>query len=53
LQANLPDVSRYPVPQPYEAQEIGEGLYNSERDYLDQMMAYKAFQGKDSGVLVS
>ena len=50
LQANMPDLAEYPVPEPYEADEIGEGLYNSTRDYLSQIQAYKEFQGK---VLVS
>lgn len=53
LRVNVPDVENYPVPEPYEAEEIGEGLYNSQREYLDQIVAYKEFQGKDSGVLVS
>ena len=52
LRANLPDVGAYPVPQPYEAEEIGEGLYNSRRDYLSQIVAYKEFQGKETGVVV-
>jgi hypothetical protein len=50
LRKNMPDVESYPVPQAYEADEIGEGLYNSARDYLTQIQAYKEFQGK---VLVS
>lgn len=29
-----------------EGDEIGEGLYNSERDYLGQIAVYKEFQGK-------
>jgi hypothetical protein len=45
-------VGAYPVPQPYEAEEIGEGLYNSRRDYLSQIVAYKEFQGKETGVVV-
>jgi hypothetical protein len=53
LQENAPDVERYPVPQPEIAEEIGEGLYNSARAYLDQIAAYKIFQGKDAGILVS
>jgi hypothetical protein len=48
LDLSMPDLSRYPVPQPLLAQEIGEGLYNSERDYLEQIEAYKLFQGKAS-----
>lgn len=52
LKANMLDVEQYPVPQPYAAVEIGEGLYNSERNYLDQIVAYKEFQGKEVGMLV-
>lgn len=29
-----------------EAQELGAGLYNSQRDYLQQLEAYRAFRGK-------
>ncbi len=46
LRENLPDLWNYPVPQASSAYEVGEGLYNSERDYLEQVAAYKAFQGK-------
>jgi hypothetical protein len=52
LRDQQPDIQDYPVPQPYMANEIGEGLYNSERGYLEQMVAYKEFQGKETGVLV-
>ena len=46
LDLSLPDLSAYAVPEPVIADEIGEGLYNSERDYLEQIEAYKQFQGK-------
>lgn len=36
----------YPVPGAYEGQELGVGLYDSERSYLDQVGAYKQFQGR-------
>jgi hypothetical protein len=48
LGANLLDIDQYPVPQPYVAEEVGEGLYNSQRTYLTQIAAYKEFQGKDT-----
>ena len=51
LRANMPHVEHYPVPEAEWVAEIGEGLYNTERTYLDQIAAYKAFQGKE--VLVS
>lgn len=53
LREQLPQLEDYPIPQPYEAEELGDGLYNSERDYLNQIAAYKAFQGKETGVLIS
>jgi hypothetical protein len=46
MRDQLPDIDQYPVPQPYASQEIGEGLYNTTRDYLGQIAAYKEFQGK-------
>ncbi len=46
LRAAMPDLDDYPLPDARDADEIGDGLYNSERDYLDQIDAYKAFQGK-------
>lgn len=46
LAASMPDVTNYPVPEPVYDEEIGAGLYNSERDYLEQIEAYKRFQGK-------
>ncbi|GLV57522.1 hypothetical protein KDH_43580 [Dictyobacter sp. S3.2.2.5] len=39
-------VDQYPVPEPDEATELGEGLYNSARMYIDQIEAYKQFQGR-------
>jgi hypothetical protein len=39
-------VNDYPVPEPYIDHELGEGLYNSERDYIEQIGAYKQFQGR-------
>ena len=46
LRATTPNLEDYPVPLAVEAYEIGDGLFNSERDYLQQVAAYKAFQGK-------
>lgn len=40
------DIADYPVPEAEEGDEIGDGLYNSERGYLEQIDAYKKFQGK-------
>lgn len=46
LRWQMPNLSAYPVPEAVEARELGDGLYNSLRDYLDQVWAYKEFQGK-------
>ena len=46
LQVRTPDLDEYEVPQAEEAEELGEGLYNSTRSYLEQIEVYKAFQGK-------
>jgi hypothetical protein len=46
LRAQMPYLGDYPVPQAEVTEEVGEGLYNSARDYLAQVYAYKEFQGK-------
>lgn len=46
LNNEKPDLDDYPRPEAHEADEIGDGLYNSQRDYLDQIEVYKLFQGK-------
>lgn len=46
LNVSIPHLGYYPLPAPAPAGEVGEGLYNSERDYLEQIEAYKQFQGK-------
>jgi hypothetical protein len=46
MQEQMPDINQYPLPEGKEAEEIGEPLYDSARDYIDQIDAYKAFQGK-------
>ena len=39
-------VDGYPVPQAYRGEELGEGLFNTERDYIEQVESYKLFQGR-------
>jgi hypothetical protein len=46
LDVSLPGLDAYGVPQPHVYDELGDGLYNTERDYLEQIEAYKQFQGK-------
>src|SRR6266702_3904705 len=48
LDLSVPHLEHYPLPQPLYAEEIGDGLYNSGRNYLEQLEAYKVFQGKAS-----
>ena len=46
-----PNIDAYPVPDADEAFEPDAALFDSSRDYVDQISAYKAFQGKDSDIL--
>lgn len=46
LRTRVPDINDYPIPKANEGEEFDDGLYNSRRDYIDQIMAYKQFQGK-------
>src|SRR6266480_70664 len=48
LDVSVPDLGYYPLPQPECYGEIGDGLYESSRNYLEQLEAYKVFQGKAS-----
>jgi hypothetical protein len=53
LAAVMPDVTAFPVPQPVEADEsdLPIPLYDGAREYLEQLAAYKAFQGKAAPIL--
>lgn len=46
LEEEQPTLADYPRPETRDADELGDGLYNSQRSYLDQIEAYKQFQGK-------
>ncbi len=46
LDLSVPNLEYYPLPAPVFADEFGEGLYDSARDYVEQIEAYKQFQGK-------
>jgi len=46
LDLSIPDLADYPLPLPVFADEFGDGLYDTARDYLEQLEAYKQFQGK-------
>jgi hypothetical protein len=47
------DLDDYPVPEAVEADEDDVALYDSERDYDDQLDAYKAFQRRTEQSAVS
>ncbi|HSH81235.1 MAG TPA: hypothetical protein VLA19_22100 [Herpetosiphonaceae bacterium] len=46
LEAVAPDLDDYPIPEGHAARELGEGLFNSSREYIKQLSVYKAHQGK-------
>lgn len=46
LRQFVPASEAFPVPEPEMGSELGEGLYDSARDYLTQIDAYKQFQGR-------
>jgi hypothetical protein len=50
LEEGSPVLEDYPVPGPCEASELGAGLYESEREYLEQIGVYKAFQGRSAAL---
>lgn len=47
LSDEVPDLSEFPVPEASLYEELGDGLYDSQRDYLTQIEAYKQFQGRE------
>ena len=46
LQGHTGLVEQYPQPLAYRGEEIGEGLYQSGRDYVEQVGVFKHFQGR-------
>ncbi len=46
MEAQTPDIEDYPIPEADAAHERNGALYDSDRDYVEQIEAYKAFQGK-------
>lgn len=46
MEEEAPDMDSYPIPEAEAARELDGALYDSERDYVDQIEAYKLFQGK-------
>jgi hypothetical protein len=48
LQINGPDLDSHPVPEAAEADETVEALFDSGRDYFEQLNVYKKFQGRNA-----
>ncbi|SRR5579884_1206153 len=46
LDRSVPDLAPYTPPVPHVQGEIGEGLYDSAREYMEQVEVYKLFQGR-------
>jgi hypothetical protein len=46
LEEKAPVIDEETIPEAVEVEEFGEGLFNSERSYLEQFEVYKRFQGK-------
>ncbi len=46
MEENIPENSMYPVPQGKIAKELDDGLYNSQRSYMEQVKAFKQYQQK-------
>jgi hypothetical protein len=46
LVLSVPSLDAYSLPAPIFSGELAEGLYDSARDYLEHIEAYKQFQGK-------
>jgi hypothetical protein len=46
LDLSVPNLDSYPLPTPIFSNELADGLYDSARDYLEQIEAYKQFQSK-------
>jgi hypothetical protein len=51
MEAVQPNLDTYEQPEAEGLTEIGEGLYNSQRSYEEQLVTYKEFQGKGNGNL--
>jgi hypothetical protein len=46
MEAKRPFITKNDIPKPEDGKELGEELYDSKRDYLEQLNWYKQFQGK-------
>lgn len=46
LKQQAPDITDYPIPDAVQGNERSNALYASERGYIDQLTAYRAYQGK-------
>jgi hypothetical protein len=46
LESQMPDLTDYPIPPAMDGNEYREPLFDSFRDYVDQLTVYKEFQNK-------
>ncbi len=47
LGSSKPLLDDHPIPEPAEAEEFGEPLFSTDRDFTEQIRHYHAFQGRD------
>ncbi len=47
MEDEMLNISADSIPEACEGEELSGDLYNSERDYMEQIAAYKVFQGKE------
>ncbi|MBU4232266.1 MAG: hypothetical protein L6277_10915 [Desulfobacterales bacterium] len=49
LKHKMPDLENFPVPEPKEANEIDGALFDSNRDYFEQLTAYREWRNGGPG----
>ena len=46
LEMAAPSIGEHPIPEPALCDELDDALFDAKRDYIDQLAAYKVWQGK-------
>ena len=49
LEMAAPHIGEHPIPDPAICNELDDALFDAKRDYIDQLAAYKEWQGKGVG----
>jgi hypothetical protein len=49
MSKRMPDIDDYPIPEGKVCDESAGSLFDSQRNYLEQLHIYKEFQGKSNG----